>query len=78
MSNAKAGAPEELIKAYEEALQAERNHVVIGRSMIAQAMKLMKDDPSAIAKAGTLYDTGTKIESRANANIIELIKDRPR
>jgi hypothetical protein len=51
--------------------------VVIG--LINQAIRLQQSsDPDAISKAAALYDTGTKMESRANKEIIELIRNRPR
>ena len=53
--------------------------MLIAKSLINQAIRLQQSsDPDVIAKAASLYDTGTKMESRANKEIIELIRNRPR
>src|SRR5690606_15970957 len=79
-SSVRAGSPrEDLVAAHEEAIKAQRNHLLIAKSLINQAIRLQQsNDPDAIAKAASLYDTGTKMESRANKEIIELIRNRPR
>ncbi len=79
-SGARAGSSHgDLVADHEEAIKAQRNHLLIAKSLINRAIRLQQSAaPEAIAKAAALYDTGTKMESRANKEIIELIRNRPR
>lgn len=75
-------APDGLHDAFEESLEAQRNHLKIARSLIARGLKLLEKsndlDVDELAKAAGAIDRGTKMETRANEEIRKLLRTRPR
>lgn len=82
MSNAPAG----LHDAFDNAIKAQENHVTIARALIKQALAMLRraEQPDSkfsaedIVKVTAALEKGSKMETRANAELIKLIKEKPR
>lgn len=75
-------APDGLHDAFEESLEAQKNHLKIARSLIAKGLALLQKDKDLdvdeLAKAAGAIDRGTKMETRAHEEIRKLLRTRPR
>lgn len=82
MSNAPAG----LHEAFDNAIKAQENHVKIARALINQAVALLRraEQPESkfsaedVVKVTAALEKGSKMETRANAELIKLMKEKPR
>lgn len=80
--------PEGLSDSFATAIAAQKDHVSIARALINQAVAILRRNQSAddkaklsvddLAKATACLEKGTKMETRANAEIIKLTKEKPR
>lgn len=73
--------PKDLPERFDSAIDAQKNHIRIARALISQAVSLInagKLDVDELTKATAALEKGTKMETRANAELIKLTKERPR
>lgn len=81
--------PQGLDEAFEQALDAQREHLKIARSLVAKGLKILSGnveggngkkelDVDEQAKAAAMVDRGAKMETRAHEEIRKLIRERPR
>lgn len=72
--------PEGLEQAYKEAIEAEHKHKQIAQAMIAAAVGVIKSkdiDVDGLVKATASLDKGTRMQTRANEQIIKLLRNKP-
>lgn len=75
--------PDGLVGCYDEAIDAQRNHLKIAKALINRGIALLKTDAEKLtvddlAKAAAAIEKGTRMETRANEELIKLHKEKPR
>jgi hypothetical protein len=80
-STVMSNIPEGLTERFDAAIDAQKNHIRIARALVSQAVDLIKAgklDVDDLTKATAALEKGTKMETRANSELIKLTKERPR
>jgi hypothetical protein len=78
---AMSNIPKDLPERFDAAIEAQQNHIRIARALVSQAVALIKGgtlDVDDLTKATAALEKGTKMETRANSELIKLTKERPR
>jgi hypothetical protein len=77
--------PEGLSDRFAAAIEAQTKHITVARVLINQALKILNSsdakqalDVDDLVKATACLEKGTKMETRANAELIKLTKEKPR
>lgn len=79
----RTNAPAGLSEQYDKAYDAQRNHKLIAGALIKQALDILQSNKAKLSvedlmKATAALDRGTKMETRADSEMIKLTKERPR
>lgn len=74
-------SPSGLEEAYNSSIAAQEKHLTIARGLIASGLRLLNSgdlDVDALTKAATTIERGTRMETKANDQILKLTRMKPR